>query len=157
MKSTTPTNQPERVEEATLRVRTCCSRKASASIFFNTSIYWANQHAARAAYKQCGLRSVLWKRHKTVGGGLNVAQHCVAYKTGIVITMEVLMVQVPSGTGMIDTGCRSACGGHHFRASLQAAMDNMSWPYRKVQQVALCQLGIVKPIPKVCGCTKLES
>ena len=62
--------------------------------------------------------------HEKIGGGPSVGQNFGAHKT--VITEEVLMLQLPSRTGMIDTGCGSAVGGHDFHMLLQATMDSLS-------------------------------
>ena len=48
----------------------------------------------------------------------SVGRNFASQKTEQVIANEVLMVQQPTGTENIDTGCRSACAGHDFHASL---------------------------------------
>ena len=65
-----------------------------------------------------------------------MGQNFVAHKTENVMVKQVLRIQLPTGSGMIDTVCRCACGGHDIHASVLATMDSVSWPYRKVKLVA---------------------
>ena len=79
------------------------------------SPWGANRHAQRATCTQGGLWLVLWRRDEKIGGGPSVGQNFIALKTKHVITKEVQMVLLPTGIGMIDTGCRSACGIRELR------------------------------------------
>ena len=45
-------------------------------------------------------------------------------RTGRDIRKKVLMVQLPTETGMLDAGCRSVVSGHDLHVSLQVTMDN---------------------------------
>ena len=51
------------------------------------------------------------------------------------------MAQLPTGTGMIETGGRSGVGGHGVHVLL-ATMDSLSWPYQKVNKVASDEFGL---------------
>ena len=51
---------------------------------------------------------------------------------------EIMMVPLPCGTDLIDTGCPSAV----FHAGLQATTGQVSCPHRKWKHVANYQFGI---------------
>ena len=111
----------------------------------------AYQNAEWATCKQYGLLSVLWKRRGIIGGG-PIGQNFGVLRIVNVMSKQVLVVQLPPGTGMSDTGCRPAVGGHYFHVLLQATMDSFSWPYIKEEEVAFDQFGpVTQNISEIVG------
>ena len=108
-----------------------CSSEASESIFLNTSSGGANQHAEWAACTQGGLRRCYGRDTRRLVGGPSVGQSFDAQTAATVTTMEERIVQLPTGSGMTDTGCRSADDVHDFHVLHQATMDSLSWPHWK--------------------------
>ena len=110
-----------------------------------------------------------WVRLENIVGGLGAGHNFVARKTEHVVAKEVL-VPLPTGTVMVDTECRSACGGHDFHASLQATMDSFGLGLPQGEAGGVIQMHLYIYIYtykhnldgkqsdlNLCGCTRLES
>ena len=109
-------------------------------------------------YDSCGPRGVPWDRTSQHRATTPCASISFVISTRE-IANHVQMVELPAGTGMVDTGCHSAVGGKSLHLNQQETMDGSSWSDKKVRHVAHHQFGPREPInffQRQLGFIKLE-